>query len=80
MIYYNKETKILKYRPYIDLFLHKVSNFFEIVAFTKSEHKYTSVLITQIERKKRLFAYVLSERHLVQADSGLIKDISRINR
>jgi hypothetical protein len=38
------------------------------------------VLITQIERKKRLFAYVLSERHLVQADSGLIKDISRINR
>lgn len=57
-----------------------MSNFFEIVAFNKSEHKYTSVLVSQIERKKRLFAYVLSERHLVQADSGLIKDISRINR
>jgi TFIIF-interacting CTD phosphatase-like protein len=48
LIYYDKETKILKYRPYIDMFLHKINQFFEIIAFTKAEHKYAEVLIGQI--------------------------------
>jgi TFIIF-interacting CTD phosphatase-like protein len=60
--------------------LHKINNFFEIVAFNRSEQKYTTVLISQIERKKRLFSYILSEHHLVQTDGGLMKDIARLNR
>ena len=48
LIFYDKETKILKYRPYIDLFLHRTNQHFEIVAFTRAEHKYTEVLVGQI--------------------------------
>ena len=48
LIFYDKETKILKYRPYIDLFLHRTNQNYEIVAFTRAEHKYTEVLISQI--------------------------------
>ena len=40
LIFYDKETKILKYRPYLDLMLTKIFPYFEIVAFSKADQKY----------------------------------------
>ena len=61
LIFYDKETKILKYRPYLDLMLNKILPFFEIVVFSKADSKYAEVLVGQIERKNRIFSYVLTQ-------------------
>jgi hypothetical protein len=48
LIHYNVGTKTLKYRPYLDLFLIKIAAIYEIVVFSKSNHKYTHLMASQI--------------------------------
>ena len=81
LIYYDKETKILKYRPYLDLMLSKILPFYEIVVFSKADPKYVEILVGQIERHNRIFSYILSQQHLTYSlENKIIKDISKLGR
>lgn len=71
---------MLKYRPYIDIFLTKLKEYFEIVIYTTASHEYTQIIIRQIEKVGRYFDYCLCEAHLVIEEGKLVKDYGRIGR
>lgn len=45
LIYFNQETNILKYRPFMDTFLNGVRTHFELIMFTASSKEYADTLV-----------------------------------
>lgn len=58
----------LNYRPYLMDFLEKVKEKYEIIIYTYLNSTYTKSILDVIEKKKKYFAYRLSEEYCVFAN------------
>ena len=76
----NKGGTICYMRPGIIAFLEGIKPYYEIVAYTKLSKDYSSLIIQQIERNRKLFDYNLCRDHCALVGNKFIKDISRIGR
>ena len=80
MLYDGKKHTIhvLK-RPYVDEFLDKVSNLFELVIFTASISDYANPLLNKLDPNRRI-SYRLFREHCTSSGNLFIKDLRKVGR
>ena len=73
---------ILKFRPYIDYFLEKMKQLYEIVVFTSATQEYADPIENSIEQNQngKYFNARLYRQHTIIYENDFVKDISRIGR
>jgi Dullard-like phosphatase family protein len=74
----NKGT--IRFRPYLDSFLQKVKEKYEIIVFTSGTKDYADPLEDAIEQEENYFDARLYRHHTVAYGKDIVKDISRIGR
>ena len=74
----NKGT--IRFRPYLDSFLQKVREKYEIIVFTSGTKDYADPLEDAIEQEENYFDARLYRQHTVVYGKDIVKDISRIGR
>ena len=74
----NKGT--IRFRPYLDSFLQKVKEKYEIIVFTSGTKDYADPLEDAIEQEENYFDARLYRQHTVAYGKDIVKDISRIGR
>ena len=74
----NKGT--IRFRPYLDSFLQKVREKYEIIVFTSGTKDYADPLEDAIEQEENYFDARLYRQHTVAYGKDIVKDISRIGR
>lgn len=67
-------------RPGVDMFLSHLSQFFEIVLFTKEPYTSVAHIIQDLDPSQSYFSYYLFGDSCVHSEGKVIKDISRLNR
>ena len=80
MIYDGKKHTIhvLK-RPYVDEFLEKMSNLFELVIFTASISDYANPLLNKLDPNRKI-SYRLFREHCTSSGNLFIKDLRKVGR
>ena len=77
----NEENKgIIRFRPYLDSFLSKVKEKYEIIVFTSGTQDYADPLEDAIEQNQKYFDVRLYRQHTIAFGNDIVKDISRIGR
>ena len=77
----NEENKgTIRFRPYLDSFLQKVKQKYEIIVFTSGTKDYADPLEDAIEQDRNYFDARLYRQHTTAYGKDIIKDISRIGR
>ena len=77
----NEENKgTIRFRPYLDSFLQKVREKYEIIVFTSGTQDYADPLIDAIEQDENYFDARLYRQHTISYGGDIVKDISRIGR
>ncbi|KAJ3426555.1 nli interacting factor-like phosphatase family protein [Anaeramoeba flamelloides] len=67
-------------RPFVDDFLKRCSEMFEIVVFTASLKRYAEPIIDQLDPEKKYIQHRLYRGMCLDLFGNYIKDLSRINR
>ncbi|KAJ3437700.1 nli interacting factor-like phosphatase family protein [Anaeramoeba flamelloides] len=67
-------------RPYLDLFLQKCSEIFEIVVFTASMKSYAEPILDQLDPEHKFIQHRLYRNSCLVLFGTFIKDLSKINR
>ena len=77
----NDENKgTIRFRPYLDSFLQKVKEKYEIIVFTSGTQDYADPLEDAIEQDEKYFDARLYRQHTIACGKDIVKDISRIGR
>ena len=77
----NDENKgTIRFRPYLDSFLQKVREKYEIIVFTSGTQDYADPLEDAIEQDEKYFDARLYRQHTIACGKDIVKDISRIGR
>ena len=77
----NDENKgTIRFRPYLDSFLQKVKEKYEIIVFTSGTQDYADPLEDAIEQEEKYFDARLYRQHTIACGKDIVKDISRIGR
>ena len=77
----NEENKgTIRFRPYLDSFLQKVREKYEIIVFTSGTQDYADPLVDAIEQDEKYFDARLYRQHTIAYGKDIVKDISRIGR
>ena len=74
----NKGT--IRFRPYLDSFLQKVQEKYELIVFTSGTQDYADPLEDAIEQDRKYFDARLYRQHTITCGKDIVKDISRIGR
>ncbi len=74
----NKGT--IRFRPYLDSFLQKVKEKYEIIVFTSGTQDYADPIEDAIEQDNKYFDARLYREHTIACGKDIVKDISRIGR
>lgn len=74
----NHPVHVLK-RPYVDSFLERMAQHYELVVFTASISQYANPLLDQLD-KRHLITHRLFREHCVSANGLYIKDLKRLGR
>lgn len=80
LILYNPNTRVLKYRPYMDTFLSILKEHYEIVVFSDLEKELTDRIVKEIEKGSSCFHFRLYRAHMSFKDGKIIKNISKLGR
>ncbi len=67
-------------RPYVNIFLEKMSKFYELIVFTAGEKEYADWILDRLDPKNRLISHRLYRRHTDIFDNKSIKDLSKVGR
>ena len=77
----NEENKgTIRFRPYLDSFLKKVKEKYELIVFTSGTKDYADPLEDAIEQEEKYFDARLYRQHTIAYGKDIVKDISRIGR
>ena len=77
----NDENKgTIRFRPYLDSFLKKVKEKYELIVFTSGTKDYADPLEDAIEQEIKYFDARLYRQHTIACGKDIVKDISRIGR
>lgn len=66
-------------RPYVDEFIEKMANLYELVIFTASISAYANPLIDRLD-PRRLISHRLFREHCVSTSGSFIKDLKKLGR
>ena len=72
-------SKLNSFRPYSQLFIEEMSQFYELVSYSAVFPKEIQTLIKFVDRKNKI-AYKLYKHHLVKYKSKYHKDLTRLGR
>lgn len=64
IVLYNHATRVLKYRPYMDTFLSRLSACYDIVVFSDFDKLLTDRIIKEIEKDEPFFSARLYHSHM----------------
>ena len=74
-----KHTIHVLKRPFVDEFLNKMSNLFEIVIFTASISDYANPLLNKLDINNKI-SFRLFREHCTSSGNFFIKDLRKVNR
>ena len=77
-----KGTGKLFIRPYLEIFLEVIKDYYEIISFTSATRDYADIVLDIIEKNKikKYFDYRLYREHTTQYGKKYIKDLSKLGR
>ncbi|KAM3133252.1 hypothetical protein pb186bvf_014680 [Paramecium bursaria] len=73
------KQKSILIRPYVDLFINEMANYYELVIFTAGLQQYADWVVDQLD-PLRLIKYRLYRHHTIQRENNLIKDLNKLGR
>ena len=76
----NNNKGIIQLRPGLNEFLSEIKPYYEIIAFSNGNKKYTDLLINLIDKKKIFFDNKLYREHCNIIDNDFVKDITKIGK
>ena len=77
----NEENKgTIRFRPFLDSFLKKVKEKYELIVFTSGTKDYADPLVDAIEQERKYFDARLYRQHTIAYGKDIVKDISKIGR
>ena len=77
---YEENKGTIRFRPYLDSFLKKVKEKYELIVFTSGTQDYADPLEDAIEQDRKYFDARLYRQHTITCGKDIVKDISRIGR
>ena len=77
---YEENKGTIRFRPYLDSFLKKVKEKYELIVFTSGTQDYADPLEDAIEQERKYFDARLYRQHTITCGKDIVKDISRIGR
>jgi len=69
----------ISFRPYVEDFLQKVCEMFEVIIYTASLRNYADLVIDKLDPKNKI-SFRLYREHCTPSPYGLIKDLSNLGR
>ena len=77
----NKNNKgIIQLRPWLIEFFNEIKPFYEIIAFSNGDKKYTDLIINSIDKNKIFFDNKLYRDHCVIINNDFVKDINILGK
>eukprot|EP00163_Fabomonas_tropica_P016630 TRINITY_DN29748_c0_g1_i1.p1 TRINITY_DN29748_c0_g1~~TRINITY_DN29748_c0_g1_i1.p1 ORF type:complete len:299 (-),score=24.16 TRINITY_DN29748_c0_g1_i1:109-1005(-) len=73
------QTYFVYKRPYLDIFLHEVCKWYDVVIFTASLQRYADPVIDHIDREQRVKKRYFRS-HCTQVGEAFIKDITKLGQ
>ena len=80
LVSYNPETRFVQYRPYLETFLERASQFFELVVWSDELKQIGDAIATSVEQKGRVFSFRLYGEHFSLREGVLGRDLTRLGR
>lgn len=77
-VYFNMKEHIVyvRQRPYLQIFLERVAEMFEIVVFTASQSIYAEHLLNVLDPDKKLISRRVYRESCIFSDGGYVKDLT----
>ena len=71
---------IIQLRPGLNEFLSDIKPYYEIIAFSNGDKKYTDLLINSLDKNKIFFENKLYREHCIIMNNDFVKDISKLGK
>ena len=76
----NNNKGIIQLRPGFNEFLSDIKPYYEIIAFSNGDKKYTDLLINSLDKNKIFFENKLYREHCIIMNNDFVKDISKLGK
>ena len=76
----NNNKGIIQLRPGLNEFLSDIKPYYEIIAFSNGDKKYTDLLINSLDKNKIFFENKLYREHCIIMNNDFVKDISKLGK
>ena len=76
----NNNKGIIQLRPGLKEFLSDIKPYYEIIAFSNGDKKYTDLLINSLDKNKIFFENKLYREHCIIMNNDFVKDISKLGK
>ena len=76
----NNNKGVIQLRPWLTEFLSQIKPYYEIIAFSNGDKKYTDLIINSIDKNKIFFDNKLYRDHCIIMNNDFVKDINILGK
>ena len=76
----NNNKGIIQLRPGLKEFLSDIKPYYEIIAFSNGDKKYTDILINSLDKNRIFFQNKLYREHCTRINNDFVKDLSKLDK
>ena len=76
----NNNKGVIQLRPWLNEFLSEIKPYYEIIAFSNGDKKYTELILNAIDKNKIFFDNKLNRNNCIIMNNDFVKDISILKK
>jgi Dullard-like phosphatase family protein len=76
----NSNKGVIQLRPWLNEFLSEIKPYYEIIAFSNGDKKYTELILNAIDKNKIFFDNKLCRNNCIIMNNDFVKDISILKK
>ena len=76
----NSNKGVIQLRPWLNEFLSEIKPYYEIIAFSNGDKKYTELILNAIDKNKIFFDNKLCRNNCIMMNNDFVKDISILKK
>ncbi len=80
LTFFNSQTGVIHFRPYLDVFLEKAFRLFELIVWSDQEKTSSDKIVNAIEKGVKFFSFRLYSEHFSLKEGVLGRDLTRLGR